>query len=336
MRFAPEYVTNVLNENFEDAKAAAPGAADGDSLRPPGDAGRAGHRLARPTRARCATRSTASRSTSVRDVPYDGTCEDLFFYIERLIVEAVRRRRRRPAAHGAQPQRHRHDDVPDAAARVHRSRWPAATLELRAALLELADRHRDTVFAAHTHTQPAQPTTIAHYLLAVIEQLERDTDAARRPPTIAPIAIRSAPAPSPAPAFRSIATSPASCSASDGPTGNTYGSIATVDYLLESVVGHGRAAGRARPRRAGPAAVVHDGVRLPAARRRLRAVEQHHAAEAQSGGARARARHRQQGASARRRRSSPPSTTRRSATSSTPRTICSRWWRRCSAMPPAR
>ena len=32
-----------------------------------------------------------------------------------------------------------------------------------------------TVFAAHTHTQPAQPTTIAHYLLAVIEQLERDT-----------------------------------------------------------------------------------------------------------------------------------------------------------------
>ena len=36
------------------------------------------------------------------------------------------------------------------------------------------DRHRETLFAAHTHTQPAQPTTIAHYLLAVIEQLERD------------------------------------------------------------------------------------------------------------------------------------------------------------------
>ena len=32
-----------------------------------------------------------------------------------------------------------------------------------------------TSFPAHTHTQPAQPTTIAHYLLAVIEQLERDT-----------------------------------------------------------------------------------------------------------------------------------------------------------------
>ena len=38
----------------------------------------------------------------------------------------------------------------------------------------MADRHRETIFAAHTHTQPAQPTTVAHYLLAVVEQLERD------------------------------------------------------------------------------------------------------------------------------------------------------------------
>ena len=39
-----------------------------------------------------------------------------------------------------------------------------------------------TVFAAHTHTQPAQPSTIAHYLHAVVEQLERDTRRLR-PPT---------------------------------------------------------------------------------------------------------------------------------------------------------
>ena len=42
--------------------------------------------------------------------------------------------------------------------------------------------------------------------------------------------------------------------------------------------------------------MVHEGVRVPASRRRLRAVQQHHAAEAQSGGARARAGARQQGA----------------------------------------
>ena len=41
-------------------------------------------------------------------------------------------------------------------------------------LLDLAGRHVETVFAAHTHTQPAQVSTVAHYLLAVVEQLERD------------------------------------------------------------------------------------------------------------------------------------------------------------------
>ena len=43
----------------------------------------------------------------------------------------------------------------------------AATFELRGTLLDLVDRHRDTVLAVHTHTQRAQPTTVAHYLLAV-------------------------------------------------------------------------------------------------------------------------------------------------------------------------
>ena len=86
------------------------------------------------------------------------------------------------------------------------------------------------------------------------------------------------------------------CSGSTAPTGNTYGSIATVDYLLESVSAAAVHARRARPVRPGSAALVHGGVRLPAAGRRLRAGEQHHAAEAQPGGARARARDRQQGA----------------------------------------
>ena len=48
-------------------------------------------------------------------------------------------------------------------------------LDLGDALIALADRHRDTIYGAHTHTQPAQPTTVAHYLLAIIEQLERDS-----------------------------------------------------------------------------------------------------------------------------------------------------------------
>ena len=94
-------------------------------------------------------------------------------------------------------------------------------------------KHRETLFAAHTHTQPAQPTTLAHYLLGVIEQLERDVFRLRA-------------------AYASTNRCPlGSCAITgtgfpidreltsdllgfDGPTGNTYGSIATVDYLLES------------------------------------------------------------------------------------------------------
>jgi argininosuccinate lyase len=109
-----------------------------------------------------------------------------------------------------------------------------AGLEARDTLLRLAAESREDVFAAHTHTQPAQPTTVAHYLLAVIEQLERDA-----------VRLRAA--------YASTNRSPlGSCAITgtgfpidrertgallgfDGPTGNTYGSIAAVDDLLESV-----------------------------------------------------------------------------------------------------
>ena len=102
VKFSPDYVACVLNDNFEDAKAQFLCAADGDSLRASGDARRAGHRLARPTR-RALARGARRASISTRSARsrYDGTYEDLFFYVERLIVGAVRRGRRRPAAHRA-------------------------------------------------------------------------------------------------------------------------------------------------------------------------------------------------------------------------------------------
>src|SRR5580692_1572863 len=87
IRFAPEYVKYVLNENFEDAKAQllsplmaihyahlAMLAARG--IVSPGDA----HAIR-------AALDTVSQD-EVRRVEYDGSYEDLFFYIERLIVDA--------------------------------------------------------------------------------------------------------------------------------------------------------------------------------------------------------------------------------------------------------
>jgi argininosuccinate lyase len=122
----------------------------------------------------------------------------------------------------------------------------AATFELRRSLLDLVDRHRDMILAVHTHTQRAQPTTVAHYLLAVVEQLERDAarlkgayERTNRNP-LGACAITGT-------GFPIDRQLTADLLGFCGPTGNTYGSIATVDYLLESasaasvlLIGHGR------------------------------------------------------------------------------------------------
>lgn len=52
----------------------------------------------------------------------------------------------------------------------------AELLDLRAALLETAAETVDVVFPAFTHSQPAQPITFAHYLLAFDATIARDVD----------------------------------------------------------------------------------------------------------------------------------------------------------------
>jgi argininosuccinate lyase len=182
---------------------------------------------------------------AVRRVQYDGTYEDLFFYIDRLVVEACGEE----IAGRLHTARSRNDiDMT-----MYRMRQRevilgllAATLELRRALLALIDRHRHTVLALHTHTQRAQPSTVAHYLLAVVEQLERDAarlrsayDRTNRNP-LGACAITGT-------GFPIDRQRTSDLLGFLGPTVNTYGSIATVDYLLEStsatmvlLVGHGR------------------------------------------------------------------------------------------------
>lgn len=46
----------------------------------------------------------------------------------------------------------------------------------RQVLLSLAEENLDTVMPAYTHTQPAQPSTLAHYILAYQDSLVRDFD----------------------------------------------------------------------------------------------------------------------------------------------------------------
>lgn len=231
MRFAPEYVTYVLNENFEDAKAL---------FLSPLMAIHYAHLVMLASRGIIApvdahtlreALDTVSQS-DVRRVAYDGTYEDLFFYVDRLIVAACGE----DVAGRLHTARSR-NDIDMTMYRIRQRELilglVAATLDLRGSLVDLAGRHRETVFTVHTHTQRAQPTTVAHYLLAVVEQLERDA-----------VRLKAAYAHTNRNPLGSCAITGTGFDidrqlTSDllgfcGPTGNTYGSIATVDYLLES------------------------------------------------------------------------------------------------------
>lgn len=231
MAFDPDYVRLVLNENFDDAVAQfldpllAVHEAHLVMLTGQGIVGR--------DDARGIARALATIDPAVvRGVRYDGTDEDLFFYLERRIAAVCG-----PEIAGRLHTARSRNDIDMALYRLHlRERVAAilsATLDLRSVLLAHAAAHTSSVFPAHTHTQPAQPTTIAHYLHAIVEQLERD--AARLLAALAGInrcplgacAITGT-------GFDINRTRTSDLLGFDGPTGNTYGSIATVDYLIEA------------------------------------------------------------------------------------------------------
>ncbi|HXH07234.1 MAG TPA: argininosuccinate lyase, partial [Vicinamibacterales bacterium] len=231
MAFAPEYIRAVLEQQFEDAKAL---------FLEPLVAIHYAH-LVMLVECGIVERSEARRIRDALDgldlgrlraAPYDASAEDLFFYVERRLVEACGE----DTAGRLHTARSRNDiDMAMYRMRLRELLLAlgGAAAGLRRTLLDLADRHVETVFPAHTHTQPAQPTTVAHYALAIVEALERDA-----------VRLRSA--------FATVNRSPlGACAITgtgfpidrglvarllgfDGPTGNTYGSIAAADYAVES------------------------------------------------------------------------------------------------------
>jgi argininosuccinate lyase len=110
--------------------------------------------------------------TEIRSSPYTGEFEDLFFHVEHLILESAGE----PAGN-LHLARSRNDLCVAMYRMVLRDRLLRAErslLELQGVLLSVASEHTGTVMPAHTHTQQAQPTTLAHYLLAVHDSLSRD------------------------------------------------------------------------------------------------------------------------------------------------------------------
>ncbi len=163
---------------------------------------------------------------------YDGRSEDLFFYVQRLMVEACGE----DVAGKVRTALSRNDiDLTLYRMRLRREvmRIAAETADVRRVLLDLAAAHTETLMPANTHTQPAQPTTLAHYLLAAIEFLGRDFGRLRA-------------------AFATINRNPlGACAITttgfpidrhytarllgfEGLQENSYGAIAAVDYVCEA------------------------------------------------------------------------------------------------------
>lgn len=162
---------------------------------------------------------------------YDGSCEDLFFFVENLLCRAC------GELAGKMHTARSRNDIAITLYRMAMRRelltFATALTEVRAVLLDLAGRHLETVMPAHTHTQPAQPTTLAHYLLAGAEVLARD--AARIRDAFARVNL------SPLGACAITTTAfpidrhmTARLLGFEGLAENSYGAIAAIDYLTES------------------------------------------------------------------------------------------------------
>ncbi len=163
---------------------------------------------------------------------YDGRCEDLFFYVQDLLVQACGAE----VAGKIHTARSRNDiDLTLYRMSLRREvlRIAAETAEARRVLLELAAAHTETIMPAYTHTQPAQPTTLAHYVLAAVESLGRDVVRLRaafattnRNP-LGACAITTT-------GFPIDRDYTARLLGFEGLQVNSYGAIAAIDYLTEA------------------------------------------------------------------------------------------------------
>ena len=99
--------------------------------------------------------------------------EDVHEAIESAVIERVG-----PAGGRMHTARSRNDEVATCIRYRLREDLLAAveaTLVLREALTEAAAEHTETVMPGYTHLQPAQPTTVAHFLLSYESAVRRDT-----------------------------------------------------------------------------------------------------------------------------------------------------------------
>lgn len=106
-------------------------------------------------------------------IEYDAAYEDLFFLVESRIGEIIG-----DELAGKMHIAKSRNDMGEGMYRIVLRDYLRKTIEhaenLAGALLNQAEQHVETIMPAHTHTQPAQPTTFGHILVALYDNLERD------------------------------------------------------------------------------------------------------------------------------------------------------------------
>lgn len=232
MRFAAEYIENVLSENFEDFKKFFFSALMDIHYA----------HLVMLNETNIINSNDARELVSgldqikpdkLENLIFDGTYEDFFYYIETLLEKSCGAE----IAGKLHTARSRNDiDVT-----LYRLRWRTdlvklqeAVVDLRRTLLDVAYRERETIFPMYTHTQAAQPSTLAHYFLGILEHLERDSNrlkAALEVMNQSPLGSCAITGTS-FPIDRKLTSRLLEF---DSPTGNTHGSIASTDYVLQVI-----------------------------------------------------------------------------------------------------
>jgi argininosuccinate lyase len=166
--------------------------------------------------------------TDIEALTYTGAYEDYFF-----LVEAELKRRLGDLGGALHTARSRNDmdhTLFKLALRRRVSALMEQALTLTEALIAKAEAEKTTLIVAYTHGQPAQPTTWGHYLGAVIEVLLRDisrlndaADGLEHCPMGAAAITTSG--------FPIDRNRVADLLGFEGPLVNSYGCIASVDYV---------------------------------------------------------------------------------------------------------
>lgn len=170
---------------------------------------------------------------AIERAEYDGSFEDLFYYLQREITKNCDA----DTAGKLHTARSRNDidvTIYRLYLRPLTLKLTRSAMELRKVFLDLAAQHHETLIPAYTHTQPAQPSTLAHLLLAMAENVGRDIrrlQSAYDNMNFCPLgsgAITTT-------GFPINRERVAELLGFTAPTVNSYASIASVDYFTETL-----------------------------------------------------------------------------------------------------